>query len=516
MNRILDQITSFWSQLGLNQKFSLVLATVAVIFGMGVILMWSARPRMSLLYGNLAADEMADVIGIVQENGVEYEISGGGSTVMVPSTEVYSLRMALASAGLPSGNGVGFEIFDKGNFGISDFVQRTNYLRAVQGELARTISQMDGVRNARVMVVIPESRLVLGEMETHPTASVFIDTGGRKLNINAVDSIRFLVANSVEGLDVNSVAVIDSRGNVLSEALRSDSTLGSANSQLKYRKELEDYYSNKVESMLTPIVGPGSVVARVSVEVNTNAQTRTDVTYDPDSAVVRSQSQTEEKNITDERKPSAAAGTASNVANEGGDTANASEAVASTEGTIKNRSMQYEINSSRVETVQAPGEIQRLSVAVFIAQKSDPETGEAIERGAPEMDRIRRMVANAIGLDPATDIGTLVTVDEILFSYAEQMMVVSETSMIDKVLENSDLIRNFLALGIAIGMFTVFIRMIKRYRPEAVQIQTVNDSEKETKNITPRLTPELLNELIASKPDNVSTALQDWVNQGEQ
>jgi len=516
MNRFLEQVRLFWTQLGLNQKFSLILAFFAVIVGMAVVLTWSGRPRMSLLYGNMDPAEMADVIQLIQEQGVDYEISGGGRTIMVPKDQVYSLRMSLAAQGLPSGGGVGFEIFDQGNFGISDFVQRTNYLRAVQGELARTITQLNGVRTARVMVVIPENRLIIGDNEARPSASVFVDTGGKRLETSAVDSIRHLVANSVEGLRLDDVAVIDSRGNVLSEALRSDESLGSASSQLKYQKELEHYYSSKIESMLSPIVGPGGVVARVSVDINTSAQTRRDITFDPDSAVVRSQTQTEEQNQSDERKPSQVAGTASNIATENGDDPTGNEAVTSSTDVVKNRSTQYEINSTTVETIQSPGTVERLSAAVFVSQQRDPETGAIVPRDEEEINNLRQMVANVLGLAPEDPVDALITVRETVFSYAEELRNQPPPGIVEQVVEYSDIIRNFIALIVAVGIFMIFVRMLKRYRPEPVVMHPVKEeSNEENKKIAPSVTPELLNELIASKPENVGTALQDWVNSGQ-
>ena len=132
--------------------------------------------------------------------------------------------------GLPGGDGVGFEIFDKGQFGLSDFVQRTNYLRAVQGELARTITQLHGVRAARVMIVQPENRLLITEQGVKATASVFVDLGGSRLDLEQVDAIRHLVANAVQGLAPDEVAVVDNRGRTLSAGLKQDPTLGSATS----------------------------------------------------------------------------------------------------------------------------------------------------------------------------------------------------------------------------------------------------------------------------------------------
>ena len=146
---------------------------------------------------------------------VSYRVSGG--SIYVPADKIYTMRMQLAGKGIPQGDGVGFEIFDKPNFGISDFVQRANYLRAVQGELARTISQIDEVEAARVMIVVPENRLLL-DKDKYPTASVFVRVrGNTQLQPQSINSIRFLVANSVEGLKPNHVTVVDNLGNVLSE-----------------------------------------------------------------------------------------------------------------------------------------------------------------------------------------------------------------------------------------------------------------------------------------------------------
>ena len=178
MAALFQQFGRIWKNLGTNQRISIVLSMMGVVAGMVGLLVWSARPSLQLLYGQLDPKDMAAVITAVEERDVTYRIGAGGSSISVPRSEVYALRMDLASKGVPSGGGVGFEIFDRGNFGISDFVQRTNYLRALQGELGRTISQLHGVRSARVMVVVPENKLLKTNENDRPTASVFVDTGG--------------------------------------------------------------------------------------------------------------------------------------------------------------------------------------------------------------------------------------------------------------------------------------------------------------------------------------------------
>ena len=155
MKSFLEQMKQIWGHLGLNQRITLSVATLFVVGGMTALVLWAHRPSMQLLYGRLGDKDVSEIVAAVQEQGVSYEVGNGGSAVYVPADQVHKLRMLLASKGIPAGEGVGFEIFDRSNFGISDFVQRTNYLRAVQGELARTIAQVRGVRSARVMIVMP-------------------------------------------------------------------------------------------------------------------------------------------------------------------------------------------------------------------------------------------------------------------------------------------------------------------------------------------------------------------------
>ena len=133
MKNFLNSLLSLWKQLGLNQRVSLIVAVVAVTAGMTVLVIWSRRPDMQLLYARLGDKDSAAIIGYLESQNIVHEVTAGGTAVKVPSDQVYKLRMDLASKGLPGGDGVGFEIFDKGQFGLSDFVQRTNYLRAVQG-----------------------------------------------------------------------------------------------------------------------------------------------------------------------------------------------------------------------------------------------------------------------------------------------------------------------------------------------------------------------------------------------
>src|SRR4051812_47157453 len=288
------QLKNIWKELGVNQRVSVALASALVVGGLLSLIFWSSRTEYALLYGKLEGSEASKVTAALDDAKVPYKVQG--TSILVPSDKVHAMRMQLAGKGIPRGDGVGFEIFDKPNFGISDFVQRANYVRAVQGELARTIAQLDEIESARVMIVVPENRLLV-DKDKHPTASVFVRVRGNgQLPPQSINSIRFLVANAVEGLRANSVIVVDNMGNVLSENSEGDSLVGLTTTQLAARRNLEQYLSKKTEGMLERVLGSGQALVRVAAEINYDTVSRVDEKFDPDGQVVKSQTKNEENN----------------------------------------------------------------------------------------------------------------------------------------------------------------------------------------------------------------------------
>src|SRR5436853_945568 len=177
LSKLGAQLRDIWKQLGAAQRVSVISATLVLLAGLGSLGLWSSQTQYSLLYGRLSDGEAAKVVAALDDAKVRYKIGAGGSSISVPTDKVHLMRVQLAGRGIPRGDGVGFEIFDKPNFGISDFVQRANYVRAVQGELGRTIGQLDEVESARVMIVLPENRLLL-DKDKYATASVFVRVRG--------------------------------------------------------------------------------------------------------------------------------------------------------------------------------------------------------------------------------------------------------------------------------------------------------------------------------------------------
>lgn len=520
MKVMLDQFRRLWGQFGAAQRITLSLAAAGVLIAMVALVTWAQRPDMKLLYGRLGEKEAAAVVASLEAQGVKYEIGAGGGSIYVPSDRVHRLRMDLAAKGIPGGEGVGFEIFDRSNFGISDFVQRTNFSRALQGELARTIGQINGVRSARVMVVMPENRLLLKSNDSRPTASVFVDMGGATLAVDAVNSIRSLVANAVEGLRNDDVSVIDNRGNVLSEELKSDPLLGTASSQIKFRKSVEDYLGTKVETMLAKVLGPGKAVVRVSAEIDTASVTMVDEKFDPESQVPRQDTLSEDTSITTERKEGPGAGVSSNTPGGAPDPAAASGPLKNTEDSRKNKSQTYEINKTVTNTTRNPGSVKQLTAAVFVAQRTGAKPGEASPARTPaEIDALRQMVVNALGVQskvPA-ELAQMVSIQEVAFEAPPAESPVSP----ERIMNYVETVRPLLTILIAGAIFYFFIRMLRRTKAEEGRFELIDKDEEQkllnTKTVAAAgaapapISPEMLNDLIRQKPDNVAAALRGWL-----
>lgn len=517
MIRVFSQLAGLWKQLGINQRISLVLATGVVVAVMAGMVMWSSRPDMQLLYGRLEPDDAGDIVSALEAESVPYELSAGGTSIHVPRKDVYRMRMTLASKGLPSGGSVGFEIFDRGNFGISDFVQRTNYLRAIQGELARTISQISGVRSARVMVVMPENRLLVTDATRRSTASVLVETGGTMLPSEAVNSIRSLVSNAVEGLKIDDVVVVDNRGNVLSEALKEDALgIGMTSGQMRYRQGLEDYFSRKVETMLGAVLGPGNAVVRVSVDVNTSSSTTMEEIFDPDVQVLRSSTVTEDVNTSTEERSGGAVGVSSNTP---GSTAESNaQPVANSQQSRKSRKEDFEIGRSTISTVRNAGKIERMTAAVFVAMKTTGEgdARQAQPRSPAEIEDLRLMVVNSLGVVPekGKTLDQIVSVQEV--DFATDDLTVQTAGIEPDVQMNTwiDLGQKVVMVAFGLFAFFYFVRVLKRSQADAVSLELFRSREGggSGRELESQVTPEMLNELIARKPDNVGQTLKQWMS----
>ena len=372
IKELLKQLAGIWKELGLNQKVTVMAAAFAVLAGLIAVLIWGGRTDYSLLYGNLDTAEAGRVTQALDSSSVQYKISQGGGAIYVPSSQVHQMRMQLATQGIPKGEGIGYELLDKNTLGMSDFMQHANYNRAVQGELARTISKFNGIDSARVMIVSPENRLLI-DPGRHATASVFLTM--RRMSRPAsetISAIQMLVANSIEGLSMNHVSVVDNTGNVLSVHDEDGSLIAVTSSRLRARQEIENYLTKKVETMLEKVVGTGNVVARVSADINTDSETITQEIYDPLKKAIKTENSNIERTSEPATNPGGPAGITPNIATGGANTQIAAGATNQVDFLKQDSVMEYAVSKSMTNKVVLPGHIKELNAAIFVNTTNPP------------------------------------------------------------------------------------------------------------------------------------------------
>lgn len=346
------------------------------------------RVNYAPLFSNLSPQDGAAVVKELEAAKIPYVISGGGTAIEVPGGLVHSTRLKLAGKGVPVGGGIGFEIFEKTPFGTSEFTQQVNYLRALQGELSRTINSLSAVQSSRVHLALPSRSNFLGQ-EEKPSASVVVDLRpGYHLSPDQVQGIVNLVASSVPKLSAEKVTVIDSSGRPLKEIIPA-----AANSEaeklnqlkLKHEQELE----RRIETMLDPVLGAGKVVVRANVQINPQETQMTKEQFDPQNRVVRSQRQA----VDDAGlKGGGVPGVQSNIpGGDGGRTASETGSKRSSE------MVTYEVGRTTSRILEPRGQVQKLSVAVLV--DGTYQQNKYLPRSKDELEVIKGMVKRAVGFD---------------------------------------------------------------------------------------------------------------------
>jgi len=535
LSKLGAQLRDIWSQMGASQRVSVAAATFVLLAGLGTVAFWSSRAEYGLLYGKLGDAESAKVIAALDDAKVPYKVGSGGASILVPADKVHVMRMQLAAKGIPRGEGVGFEIFDKANFGISDFVQRANYVRAVQGELARTISQLDEVESARVMVTLPENRLLL-DKDKHPTAAVFVHTrGSGQLQPQAINSIRFLVANSVEGLKPGQVSVHDSQGNLLSDNSENDSINGLTSNQLNARRNLEQYLAKKAQDMLEAVLGPGQAIVRVSAEINYDTITRTEEKFDPDGQVVKSQTKNDENNDSTTATSSSPVGISANTASDTNANAGASSPVSNSKNRKTTSTVEYDNAKITSSVLQAAGGVRRLTAAVTVASRLEGTGAErkVVNRTPEELEKLRRIVGSAIGIQTGEGglrVDTL-SLEELPFNDQFATEVTRELTLQQKHEFWWNVARNVSYPVFGLVALLMLVRMFKRAPVQEIPIgvpvgrltghRNGNGNGNGHHGVVPGMEPmpgvvnvDVLNKLIKENPTNMTQAIRDWMNKG--
>jgi flagellar M-ring protein FliF len=416
---------------GLKPLMLLVGVAAAVAAGVGVML-WSVGPTYSLLYSNLAAEDAAQVTQALDSARIPYKLEDGAGSISVPAEQLAAARLKLAAQGVPeSGGGVNAMTRDPG-FGVSAFMENARYQHALETELARTIASLQNVQGARVHLAIARQSAFVSDRRPG-SASVFLQIrAGRRMDEEQVQAITNLVASSIPEMQASQVTVIDQAGRLLS-APNSDNDLATRDKMFEIAHRLEESYAQRIQEMLTPLVGPGRVRAQVVAQVDMSTTEQTREQYNPQSQVVRSESVAEEaaRNgagtaggvpgaLTNQpptpgvalppgatpavaqsgaNPPAAANGAATGTPNNAGGTA-----VTGPDSTSKQSTRNYEIDRTMAYTRQPAGKVTRLSVAVLIDNlRTTAEDGKVTETPLPadQLERLTALVRDAVGFDAA-------------------------------------------------------------------------------------------------------------------
>jgi flagellar M-ring protein FliF len=386
MEPLLNQLKDLPARLGaLPGGIKVVLAAAVLALG-GATALFSASSAESFQYAftNLTPEDSADAGAQLKAAGVPFRLEAGGSALAVPAAKVYDVRLLLAAAGLPRGGGVGFELFDKGDLGVSEFTQRVNLRRATEGELARTISRLAPVRSARVHVTMPEKGL-FREDERKASAAVVLNLQpGRTLAERELSGIRHLVASAVPGLSASAVTLVDGRG----EALTNGAPWSESNA---FQRRLEDDLQQRVVGLLEQAVGPGAVVARVSADVDSSEVTQSSDLVDPDASALRSERTVTQTQSQDAQGTAGVAGAAANqpLAPQAAVQGPVNRSNSSTQDAVKN----YEVSKTSTTTVTRVPRVRRISVAILI----DGVGGKP--RPDAEVARLGELAKRAVGFD---------------------------------------------------------------------------------------------------------------------
>ncbi|TCR69968.1 flagellar basal-body MS-ring/collar protein FliF [Bosea sp. BK604] len=450
MNSIVEQFRRF----GAARLAAMLAVTLTLVGFFAFVMLRMSQPAMSVLFSDLSTTDTNAILKELDTRGVKYELRRDGQTILVAANDVPRLRLDLAGKGIPAGGGVGYEIFDKGDaFSSTSFVQNINHLRALEGELSRTIRSIGRVQAARVHLVIPERRLFERDREP-PRASIALKLAG-ELDPTQVRAIRHLVASAVDGLKPERVSIIDERGRLLADGAQGEQGLVGLGLDER-QSSIEKRVKSQVEEIVASIVGQGRARVQVAATLETNRVESRSETFDPESRVVRSSQNRTEASATNEQNGAVTVGNELPGAQQ-----NQAQQAARDSNNKNEEVVNYEISRTTRTEVNEGGRVQKLSVAVLVdGTYNRSPTGELAYQPRPqeELERIGQLVRTAVGFDQAR--GDKVEVVNLRFADAPPAAVdLTEPTLMQQLMSftREDLVR-FAELGV-ISLLTLIVLM---------------------------------------------------------
>ena len=428
----MDNLIENLKNLGTGKLVALGSMFLALLLGIFFTFTLITKPVFNPLYSGLEPGDSASITSALESAGIQVQISPDGSVISIPRESFASARMLLAQEGLPSKGNVGWELFDDaGSLGMTSFMQKVTKLRAMEGELARSIETIKGIDAARVHLVLPD-REVFSREKVDPSASVVVRTSGSySVEKNQALAIRHLISSAVPDLHPSKVTVLSAAGEIILAEEQTEIT--SEASMQGVKASIEDRYSIAIDKILSARVGAGNARVNVTVDLNGNREVVREESFDPNQQVVRSTETSEEEEASDE--------TGQNVVSVNNNIPNAQENGGPSQSNRRNKIdeiVNYEIGKTTREIITEPGQIEKISVAVLVnGIFSRNDEGEVVyeERDDAEIQRLEQLVKSAIGFDEAR--GDVVSVDSLRFmDYSMELGDPNEVSITDILAEN--------------------------------------------------------------------------------
>ncbi len=509
-------ISTGWQGLSQAKKMSIVVLVATVLLAMFLFVNHFTAPQMEVLFRGLAPDQATAVLAKLDGMAVPYEIGAGGETILVPKDQIGELRIRLSSDGALYASGVGFELFDQARLGITEAERRLNFKRALQGELQRTISQIEGIQQARVHLVLPEPSVFLRERAL-PTASVVLKLNPlARLREDQVKGIVYLVAGSVENLTPGEISVIDTQGRILS-AIRGEEMHLAGNlaavtqEQAEVRRTFEREIENRLQGMLERVLGAGTVTAMVSADLDFDAEEVSIITYG--EPVIRSQQQFREEFTGTGTLPVGEAGTATNIPAYPFIPLGQGETTHLKTEDITN----FEIPETVTRITRAPGEINTLSVSVIY----DNRRGILSPR---QMEEMQQLIATAVGYMEGRDSINVAAVNFDTTHLDETVLAMEEAARVENI--NVYIRYGLTALGMILGFFLILMitRRMLAYLKEQSQYnrragsQLVGLGMEEVPEVAVPVSEEIkkqkqVKEVARSQPEAVVSLLKTWMTE---
>lgn len=454
LNQFYTQSKTFYGGLTKGRKIAFIASFFTVLFILCMIILYRPTIPYDVAYTNLSAEDKIAILAQLKKSNLK-EFKLEGDTISFPTDKILEIKMMLAQEGLPTtGSGAGWEKFDDHSFGMSDFDQKISKLRALQGELSRTINKLEPVANSRVHIVIPDNQIFANEKKP-TTASIYLKLkSGKNLTGRQVQGIIHLVANAVEGLDPKNVSIVDQEGNMLTQIEEDDGGLDKVtNTQRDYQRKVEKELEQKIHDILIRVVGNDKVVSRVQATVDFKKVEQTISDVDPERTAVIASQRNEQSSQGNGLNPTGVPGAKSNLPGERQDLGAAGGLSNSTKSNSEN--LNYEVKKMVSKIIEPVGTITKLNASVLVDWKT--VDGKPTVRSKEDLDMITKLVKNAIGFQDGRDALTVETTQ-----FEPDADALAERESISA--RQFSLIQTVIVALVGVGaMFFIFFAMVRPY-----------------------------------------------------